>query len=230
MLQQRESKNEKEENGDYQHVQDLMATSKSAFKEQQVDNTRYGKIVRVHGGHIVRFMARKDRHSNVYTSKGPRDRRFWLSPHTAIQFYDVQDRLGHDRPSKAIDWLIEKSKAAIEALSGSEQPCQYYYDCTNKIGEQSKHQFWNHPESNRELEKMSNGSPRNNVNNFKEPVFDPHHLSSLNYAEQALDPTSSLSDSKVTEMGWFQSLVAWNYNAGDGGEICTYNSSHVSLH
>ncbi|XP_009352957.2 transcription factor TCP4-like [Pyrus x bretschneideri] len=216
-----------------------MAISKSAFKQQQVDNTRYGKIVRVHGRHIVRSMARKDRRSNVYTLKGPRDRRFRLSPHTAIQFYDVQDRLGHDRPSKAIDWLIEKSKAAIEALSGSEQPCQYYYDCTNsnvlgqqteqEIGEQSKHQFWNHPESNRELGTMSNGSPMNNVNNFKEPVFDPHQLSSLNYAEQALDPTSSLSDSKVTEMGWFQSLVAWNYNAGDGGKICPYNSSHVSL-
>ncbi|KAM1959376.1 hypothetical protein FF1_004867 [Malus domestica] len=240
MLQQRESKNEKEENGDYQHVQDLMATSKSSFKQQQVDNTRYGKIVKVNGGHIVRSMARKDRRSKVYTLKGPRDRRFRLSPHTAIQLYDVQDRLGYDRLSKAIDWLIEKSKEAIEALSGSEQPCQDYYDCTNsnvfgqqteqEIGEQSMHQLWNHPESNRVLETMSNVGPMNNVNNFKEPVFDPHQLSSLNYAEEALDPTSSLSDSKVTEMGWFQSLVAWNYNAGDGGEICPYNSSHVSLH
>ena len=39
-----------------------------------------------------------------------------LSAHTAIQFYDVQDRLGYDRPSKAVDWLINKAKAAIDEL------------------------------------------------------------------------------------------------------------------
>ncbi|KAL5575302.1 hypothetical protein UlMin_017001 [Ulmus minor] len=62
-------------------------------------------------------VGRKDRHSKVSTSKGPRDRRVRLSAHTAIEFYDVQDRLGFDQPSKAIDWLIEKAKSAIEALA-----------------------------------------------------------------------------------------------------------------
>ncbi|KAI3805989.1 hypothetical protein L1987_21877 [Smallanthus sonchifolius] len=33
-----------------------------------------------------------------------------------IQLYDVQDRLGYDRPSKAIDWLIKKAKASINKL------------------------------------------------------------------------------------------------------------------
>ncbi|XP_057528969.1 transcription factor TCP18-like [Amaranthus tricolor] len=60
-----------------------------------------GEIVEVQGGHIVRATGRKDRHSKVCTAKGPRDRRVRLSAHTAIQFYDVQDRLGYDRPSKA---------------------------------------------------------------------------------------------------------------------------------
>lgn len=70
----------------------------------------------VQGGHIVRSTGRKDRHSKVCTAKGPRDRRVRLSAHTAIQFYDVQDRLGYDRPSKAVDWLIKKAKAAIDEL------------------------------------------------------------------------------------------------------------------
>ncbi|KAG6521556.1 hypothetical protein ZIOFF_018679 [Zingiber officinale] len=75
-----------------------------------------GEIVEVQGGHIVRATGRKDRHSKVCTAKGPRDRRVRLAAHTAIQFYDVQDRLGCDRPSKAVDWLIQNAKAAIDEL------------------------------------------------------------------------------------------------------------------
>ncbi|KAJ0508127.1 putative transcription factor TCP family [Helianthus annuus] len=76
-----------------------------------------GEIVEVQGGHIVRSTGLKDRHSKVCTAKGPRDRRVRLSANTAIQFYDVQDRLGYDRPSKAVDWLIKKAKAAIDELA-----------------------------------------------------------------------------------------------------------------
>ncbi|CAA0816020.1 Transcription factor TCP4 [Striga hermonthica] len=77
-----------------------------------------GEVVEVQGGgHIIRSTGRKDRHSKVCTAKGPRDRRVRLAAHTAIQFYDVQDRLGYDRPSKAVDWLIKKAKAAIDELA-----------------------------------------------------------------------------------------------------------------
>ncbi|CAO2814502.1 unnamed protein product [Amaranthus hypochondriacus] len=76
-----------------------------------------GEIVQVQGGHIIRGTGSKDRHSKVFTAKGPRDRRLRLSAHTAIQFYDVQDRLGYDRPSKAVDWLINKAKASIDKLA-----------------------------------------------------------------------------------------------------------------
>ncbi|KAK6797428.1 hypothetical protein RDI58_005130 [Solanum bulbocastanum] len=73
-------------------------------------------VIEGNGGRIIRATGRKDRHSKVSTAKGPKDRRVRLSPNTAIQFYDVQDRLGYDRPSKAIDWLIKEAKAAIDAL------------------------------------------------------------------------------------------------------------------
>ncbi|KAF3603189.1 hypothetical protein F2Q69_00038323 [Brassica cretica] len=75
------------------------------------------EIVEVQGGHIVRSTGKKDRHSKVCTVKGPRDRRVRLSAHTAIQFYDVQDRLGFDRPSKAVDWLIRKAQTSIDELA-----------------------------------------------------------------------------------------------------------------
>ncbi|CAN6335077.1 unnamed protein product [Urochloa humidicola] len=58
----------------------------------------------------------KDRHSKVVTSRGLRDRRVRLSVPTAIQFYDIQDRLGVDQPSKAIEWLIRAAGAAIDEL------------------------------------------------------------------------------------------------------------------
>ncbi|PWZ13060.1 Transcription factor PCF8 [Zea mays] len=58
----------------------------------------------------------KDRHSKVVTARGLRDRRVRLSVPTAIQFYDIQDRLGVDQPSKAIEWLIRAAAAAIDGL------------------------------------------------------------------------------------------------------------------
>nr|QOH99221.1 cincinnata [Gerbera hybrid cultivar] len=61
----------------------------------------------------------------VCTSKGTRDRRIRLSADTAIQFYDVQDRLGFEQPSKAIDWLMKKAKVAIDALDAT--PTMFNY-------------------------------------------------------------------------------------------------------
>ncbi|XP_059281917.1 transcription factor TCP4-like, partial [Lycium ferocissimum] len=88
-----------------------------ANREKMGLRNTVGEIVEVQGGHIVRSTGRKDRHSKVCTAKGPRDRRVRLSAHTAIDFYDVQDRLGYDRPSKAVDWLIKKAKPAIDELA-----------------------------------------------------------------------------------------------------------------
>ncbi|XP_078431532.1 transcription factor PCF5-like [Wolffia australiana] len=89
----------------------------SHHQQPKTGETRAGEIVEVLGGHILRSTGRKDRHSKVFTAKGPRDRRVRLSAHTAIQFYDVQDRLGFDRPSKAVDWLIKNAKDAIDELN-----------------------------------------------------------------------------------------------------------------
>ncbi|KAF5752728.1 transcription factor TCP2-like [Tripterygium wilfordii] len=65
---------------------------------------------------VSRASGGKDRHSKVWTSKGPRDRRVRLSVATAIQFYDLQDRLGYDQPSKAVEWLIQAAADSINEL------------------------------------------------------------------------------------------------------------------
>jgi hypothetical protein len=94
-------------------------------------STKGEEVLEVHGGRIAhQAIGRKDRHSKVCTSKGQRDRRLRLAAHTAIQFYDVQDRLGYDRPSKAIDWLMEKAKAAIEAIAANSSPSPNNQDST----------------------------------------------------------------------------------------------------
>lgn len=63
--------------------------------------------------------ARKSRSNKIYTAKGPRDRRIRLSADIAIQFYDVQDRLGYQRATEAFDWLLNKAKGSIDKLFDS---------------------------------------------------------------------------------------------------------------
>ncbi|KAI4368082.1 hypothetical protein MLD38_016684 [Melastoma candidum] len=65
---------------------------------------------------VSRASGGKDRHSKVLTSKGLRDRRVRLSVPTAIQFYDIQDRLGYNQPSKAVEWLINAAGDSISEL------------------------------------------------------------------------------------------------------------------
>nr|UDM55048.1 TCP transcription factor 32 [Rorippa aquatica] len=74
-------------------------------------NNPSSRIIRV-----SRASGGKDRHSKVLTSKGLRDRRIRLSVATAIQFYDLQDRLGFDQPSKAFEWLINAASDSISEL------------------------------------------------------------------------------------------------------------------
>ncbi|KAH9319824.1 hypothetical protein KI387_021593, partial [Taxus chinensis] len=44
-----------------------------------------------------------------------------------VKFYDVQYRLGLDRPSKTMDWLISTTQGAIDELSQS----QPVHECSN---------------------------------------------------------------------------------------------------
>ncbi|XP_057791795.1 transcription factor TCP17-like [Salvia miltiorrhiza] len=71
-------------------------------------NPRIVRVSRSFGG--------KDRHSKVCTVRGLRDRRIRLSIPTAVQLYDLQEKLGLSQPSKVVDWLLDATKADIDKL------------------------------------------------------------------------------------------------------------------
>uniref|UniRef100_A0A1D1XXX9 Transcription factor TCP13 n=1 Tax=Anthurium amnicola TaxID=1678845 RepID=A0A1D1XXX9_9ARAE len=65
---------------------------------------------------VCRSLGGKDRHSKVSTIRGLRDRRVRLSVPTALQLYDLQDKLGLSQPSKAVDWLLNAAQHEIDKL------------------------------------------------------------------------------------------------------------------
>lgn len=89
----------------------LFKASSSSSSSRQWAGLRNPRIVRV-----SRSFGGKDRHSKVCTIRGLRDRRIRLSVPTAVQLYDLQDRLGLNQPSKVIDWLLEATKNDIDKL------------------------------------------------------------------------------------------------------------------
>ncbi|KAI7746444.1 hypothetical protein M8C21_001992, partial [Ambrosia artemisiifolia] len=60
--------------------------------------------------------SKKDRHSKIFTAQGARDRRVRLSIDISRKFFGLQDLLGYDKASKTLDWLFQRSMAAIKDL------------------------------------------------------------------------------------------------------------------
>uniref|UniRef100_A0A803L9L3 TCP domain-containing protein n=1 Tax=Chenopodium quinoa TaxID=63459 RepID=A0A803L9L3_CHEQI len=115
----------KQELGDSSKLSIAASSSSSRQWSSGFKNPRIVRVSRTFGG--------KDRHSKVCTIKGLRDRRIRLSVPTAIQLYDLQDRLGLSQPSKVIDWLLDTTKHDIDKLPplpvipGSFNPSQGAY-------------------------------------------------------------------------------------------------------
>ncbi|CAL9060324.1 transcription factor TCP5-like [Musa acuminata AAA Group] len=83
----------------------------SATSSRLWPGLKESRIVRV-----PRAFGGKDRHSKVSTIRGLRDRRVRLSVPTAIQLYDLQDKLGVNQPSKVVDWLLNAAQHEIDKL------------------------------------------------------------------------------------------------------------------
>ncbi|WOL14463.1 hypothetical protein Cni_G23243 [Canna indica] len=83
-------------------------TSLRSWSSSALKNPRIVRVSRSFGG--------KDRHSKVRTIRGLRDRRVRLSVPTAIQLYDLQDKLGLNQPSKVVDWLLSNAQHEIDKL------------------------------------------------------------------------------------------------------------------
>ncbi|EYU34601.1 hypothetical protein ABFS82_11G118300 [Erythranthe guttata] len=103
---------------------DLDFTAKQETDKPSSSSTTTTSWSRLKDPRIVRVsraFGGKDRHSKVCTVKGLRDRRVRLSVPTAIQLYDLQERLGLNQPSKVVDWLLEAAKADIDLLPPLQQ-------------------------------------------------------------------------------------------------------------
>ncbi|KAK6124219.1 hypothetical protein DH2020_042055 [Rehmannia glutinosa] len=174
---------------------------------------RKTEIIEIHGGRIIRSAGRKDRHSKVCTARGTRDRRVRLSPKTAIQFYDVQDRLGYDRPSKAIDWLMKEAKAAIDALiEPPPEDTNYHFGSGN--GEIQEPQ----PEISPNFGLFNNngGAPLVSTefqaysnSDFNSVLYSRNHEGFLSSAPPLTTP-SEIFDANF-EMAKMQRIFTWNY-------------------
>jgi len=97
-------------------VMNMAASNNSMMSERDVtalDGELYNRSHFLAGKKSVK----KDRHSKIYTAQGLRDRRVRLSIEIARKFFDLQEMLGFDKASKTLDWLLTKSKYAIEELA-----------------------------------------------------------------------------------------------------------------
>ena len=163
----------------------------SSITSRQWSGFRNPRIVRV-----SRSFGGKDRHSKVCTIRGLRDRRIRLSVPTAIQLYDLQDRLGLGQPSKVIDWLLDATKLDIDKLPPLQIP--------QGIG-----QFHHHHQQQQQL--LSHDHHHHQSNPSFDPFFDaniPAFVKDGEDDDQYVDPALR-AKSKVVERGSGDNKGKW---------------------
>ncbi|XP_071724077.1 transcription factor TCP2-like [Rutidosis leptorrhynchoides] len=128
---------------------------------------------------VSRATGGKDRHSKVWTSKGLRDRRVRLSVTTAIQFYDLQDRLGYDQPSKAVEWLIKAASDAILELPSLEGS---FPETPKQLSDEKRDQF---DRDSADVDDQLNGDPNGS--------FGQNQSQHLSLSKSACSSTSDTS-------------------------------------
>ena len=69
-------------------------------------------------------------HQSSRVIRDSRERRVTLSATTANQLLDLQDLLGYDQPSKAVEWLMKAAANSIAELPSSKSP---FPDTPNKL-------------------------------------------------------------------------------------------------
>ncbi|KAL1538794.1 transcription factor TCP17-like [Salvia divinorum] len=147
---------------------------------------------------VSRALGGKDRHSKVCTVRGLRDRRVRLSVPTAIQLYDLQDRLGLNQPSKVVDWLLNAAKAEIDQLP----PLQFPPPAT----------FLHHLDQQQQQHKSKNVSSQTQERDDHWPTPPlTHHHSYVNPNPNP-NPASLLINTTTTSTSSipFNSFVRWD--------------------
>ncbi|KAF5734619.1 hypothetical protein HS088_TW15G00111 [Tripterygium wilfordii] len=99
-------------------VTDFRGEESTSIEKRNSKDTKMKKVstTTIAGG---KKSGKKDRHSKINTAQGPRDRRMRLSLKVATEFFDLQDKLGYDKASKTIEWLLTQANAEIKKLASS---------------------------------------------------------------------------------------------------------------
>ncbi|XP_019157046.1 PREDICTED: transcription factor TCP13-like isoform X2 [Ipomoea nil] len=155
---------------------------------------------------VSRAFGGKDRHSKVCTVRGLRDRRVRLSVPTAIQLYDLQDRLGLNQPSKVVDWLLNVAKNEIDELpplqlppTGNFNPNLQQWLCSAKEGVPLEPPT-NH-KSSKEIAEADNDDSQDQHNPNKINLLPRSHNSSS---------SSSLPNLMMGNAAQFNSFLRWD--------------------
>ncbi|KAL3597007.1 hypothetical protein D5086_008644 [Populus alba] len=159
----------------------ISKASSSSAPWLRLKDPRIVRVSRAFGG--------KDRHSKVCTIRGLRDRRVRLSVPTAIQLYDLQDRLGLNQPSKVVDWLLNAAKHEIDELPPLPMPPgnfslnhQAMLGSSNEVGASR---------SSKEVFKMNNGIDWEDTSGFTRPIFwNADAISRAKSKEVVTDPVN----------------------------------------
>lgn len=143
------------------------------------------------------------RQIKVSTTSRTKERRIRLSPNTAIQFYDVQDRLGYDRATNAIDWLMKEAKVAIDALGDVNQDDHqgYQMPATTTIFNPSETFL---PTTYDQIQQNTNHEQTNSLDHNLSALMNP-----INRCPQEIDLFSTSKAS--VDFTWSP-----NYNRGEG--------------
>ncbi|XP_069150748.1 transcription factor TCP17-like [Solanum lycopersicum] len=130
---------------------------------------------------VSRAFGGKDRHSKVLTVKGLRDRRVRLSVPTALQVYDLQDKLGLDQPSKVVDWLLNEAKHDIDELPPLQIRDQTGLPLTGLRKEEEETMVVSDEDrvklDVRNLDLKGNSNSNNNNNSFSFGLYKDNHSS-----------------------------------------------------
>lgn len=181
----------KQEDNNTNETKISKASSSSSATWLRLKDPRIVRVSRALGG--------KDRHSKVCTIRGLRDRRVRLSVPTAIQLYDLQDRLGLNQPSKVVDWLLDAAKHEIDELPPLPMPPgnfsfnhQPILSNSDEVGASQSPNFWNSDAffraKSKELEKDSM-EKENWTKRINET--DKQEISSSSFLHNAMPPYGS---------------------------------------
>ncbi|KAL3640242.1 hypothetical protein CASFOL_015210 [Castilleja foliolosa] len=130
--------------------------------------------------HICPKSAKKDRHSKIHTAQGPRDRRVRLSIGVARKFFDLQEMLGFDKPSKTLDWLLTKSKSAIKHLVHTKQSSKSVISSLSECDEIN-----NNNNNNFDVDEINKSSRKRGKSVTSKKIKDPHQQAALNIVKES---------------------------------------------